>query len=237
MVLSKKRLISVNFIVIFCSCLFLTTVSINNNSNAYIDQNSVKLKIFDGLDTVNYTKTIEDEMTEFILSDSKPMYMYQKFLIEEIQYLNNVSIFIQDMINVYNYTDENSWEVAILNCSNEENGTPEAILGVLTKPHPLSFSAHWEVFDFLNSEVGPIFLNISKTCHTQENGIDKYWFAFRVRIPPDDTAYGGGKKFLYFNPDDEDIGEGDTFKFYKTLPITMLMKFMNQSMVRMYRGT
>ena len=217
MVLSKKRLISVNFIVIFCSCLFLTTVSINNNSNAYIDQNSVKLQIFDGLDTVNYTKTIEDEMTEFILSDSKPMYMYQKFLIEESQYLNNVSIFIQDMINVYNYTDENSWEVAILNCSNEENGTPEAILGVLTKPHPLSFSAHWEVFDFLNSEVGPIFLNISKTCHTQENGIDKYWFAFRVRIPPDDTAYGGGKKFLYFNPDDEDIGEGDTFKFYNTV--------------------
>ena len=214
MVLSKKRLFSLNFIVIFCSCLFFNTLSINSYSNSFIDQNSIKLQIFEGLDTVNYTKTIEDEMTEFISSESKPLYIYQKFSIENSQYLNNVSIFIQDIIDEFNYTDENSWEVAILNCSDDQNGTPNATLGALKKSHPNSIASHWEVFDFQNSVMGPIFLNISRTCHTQDNGINKYWFAFRVKIPPDDTEYGGGLKFLYFNPDEDDIGEGQTFKFH-----------------------
>jgi len=214
--LSKKKIVASNLILIFSCILIFNAINLYSNNHAFYNGNYPNSHIFDGSDTVSYTKTIEDEMTEIISSESEPLYMYQKFSIEESQYLNNVSIFIQDIIDEYNYTDRNSWEVAILNCSNDEHGTPEAILGSLKKPHPLSVAAHWEVFDFQNSESGSIFLNISRTCQTQTSGIDKYWFAFRVKIPPDDTGVGGGPKILYFNPDGEGTGEGDTFKFYNT---------------------
>lgn len=214
--LSKNKIAASSLILIFSSILIFNAINFYSNRYLFYNDNNSKSHVFDGLDTANYTKIIEDEMTEIITSDSKPLYMYQKFSIENSQYLNNVSIFIQDIIDEYNYTDENSWEIAILNCSNDDYGTPEAILGTLQKPHPLSVAAHWEVFDFQHSEFGPIFLNVSRTCHTQLNGIDKYWFAFRVKIPPDDTAVGGGSKILYFNPDDKGMGEGDTFKLYDT---------------------
>ncbi|MFX1496641.1 MAG: hypothetical protein ACFFBH_03855 [Promethearchaeota archaeon] len=172
---------------------------------------------FENIRAINYTKIIEQNPTEVVYSsESEPLYIYQKFFVEISQYVNNVSIFIQDIINPYNYSEENSWEVAIVNCTIE--GIPNNdTLGVLVKPHPLNIAAHWEVFDFLNSEVGPIFLNISKTYNSMENGINKYWFAFRIKIPSDDTNFGGGPKFLYFNPDQENSDSGDTFLFYNSV--------------------
>jgi len=117
------------------------------------------------------------------------------------------------------YTDNNSWEVAILNCSNDTHGAPNETLGEpLKNPHPLNFAAHWEVFDFKNSKQGSIFLNTSQTNYTtDEEGNKNYWFAIRIIMPPDDGVTGGGPKFLYMNPDGGDfsnIGEGDTFKKY-----------------------
>ncbi len=176
--------------------------------------------IFENITAINYTKNIENNPTEFVYSEDKPLYIYQKFSVEINQYINDVSIFIQDIINAYNYTDENSWEVAILNCSDDLHGTPNSTLGTLQKPHPDNIVAHWEVFDFLNSGIGPILLDTSNTYHTVEHGLDKYWFAIRIKVPPDDTLYGGGPKFLYLNPDEggfSDIGEGDTLKFYENL--------------------
>lgn len=172
---------------------------------------------FENIRAINYTRNIEIDPTQFVSStDEGPIYIYQKFYIQISQFVNNISIFIQDIVNIYNYTEENSWEVAIVNCTLE--GIPYNVtLGELTKPHPLNIAAHWEHFDFLHSEQGAVFLNISETYHTNVNGIDKYWFAFRIKIPPDDTEYGGGPKFLYFNPDGgevDNIGEGETYLFY-----------------------
>ena len=170
---------------------------------------------FENITAINYTRNIETEFSEFIISSTYgPKYIYQKFSIEINQYVNNVSILTQDVNNPSIFTDENSWEVAILNCSNDLNGTPNATLGVLKKPHPITFATHWELFDFQNSETGPIFLNTSRTNFTIEGTSFKYWFAITIKIPPDDTRTGGGPKFLYFNPDGEnplDIGEGETF--------------------------
>jgi hypothetical protein len=172
---------------------------------------------FENITAINYTRYIENDFTEFITSSFRgPTYIYQKFAVELSQYINNVSILIQDINNPLSFTEENSWEVAIVNCSNDNDGTPNTVdtLGILQKPHPLGFAAHWEVFDFKNSGTGPIFLDITKTNTTSENGKDKYWFAFRIKIPQDDSPTGGGPKFLYFNPDGEspgDIGEGATF--------------------------
>ncbi|MFX0074952.1 MAG: hypothetical protein ACFE96_05885 [Candidatus Hermodarchaeota archaeon] len=172
---------------------------------------------FENITAMNYTKEIEVDPTQFITSDETgPLYIYQKFSVLISQYVNNISIFIQDIVNTYNFTEENSWEVAIVNCTSD--GTPNnETLGKVSNPHPLNMAAHWEHFDFLHSEQGAVFLNVSETFHTNENGVDKYWFAFRIKIPPDDRIYGGGPKFLYFNPDGgdiNDIGEGETYLFY-----------------------
>ena len=173
---------------------------------------------FENITALNYTKNIETEPTEFITSysETEPIYVYQKFAVETDQYVNNVSIFIQDVIDEDHYSDENSWEVSIVNCSDDPLGIPNSneTLGTVIKPHPIDVVAHWEVFDFKNSEIGPIFLNTSKTNWTEVNGIMKYWFAFKVKIPPNDWRTGGGPKFLYLNPDGSDpdnIGEGETF--------------------------
>ncbi|MFW9989918.1 MAG: hypothetical protein ACFFC3_14820, partial [Candidatus Odinarchaeota archaeon] len=174
--------------------------------------------LFENIYALNYTKNIETEPTESITSYSEtdPIYIYQKFSVQTDQYINNVSIFIQDIIDTDTYTDENSWEVSIVNCSDDPLGTPNSneILGTLIKPHPNDIFAHWELFDFKNSETGPTFLNTSKTSLTSENGIDKYWYALKIKIPPNDNQSGGGPKFLYLNPDGPDpneIGEGETF--------------------------
>ncbi|MFW9867481.1 MAG: hypothetical protein ACFFEN_15400, partial [Candidatus Thorarchaeota archaeon] len=169
----------------------------------------------ENLRAINYTRNIEDDFSEFIIASMNgPTYIYQKFAIEVSQYINNISILIQDINNPLSFTDENSWEVAILNCSNNGNPNTLAALGTLKKAHPISYSAHWEVFNFKESESGPIYLEISKTNMTTERGRQKYWFAFRIKIPKDDSLTGGGPKFLYFNPDGEqegNIGEGETF--------------------------
>ncbi len=172
---------------------------------------------FENITAMNYTKEVEVDPTQFISSsEESPLYIYQKFSVQLSQFVNNISMFIQDIVNTYNFTEENSWEVAIVNCTLE--GAPNnETLGELSIPHPLNIAAHWEHFDFLNSDNGPVFLNISETYYTNENGIEKYWFAFRIKIPPDDSVYGGGPKFLYFNPDggdSGDVGEGDTYLFY-----------------------
>ncbi len=174
--------------------------------------------VFENLTAINYTRNIETEPTEFIMSysETEPIYVYQKFAVETDQYVNNVSIFIQDIIDSVSYTDENSWEVSIVNCSNDLLGTPNSndTLGMLRKPHPNDIVAHWEVFDFKNSGIGPIFLNTSKTNWTLIDGITKYWYAFKIKMPPNDWRTGGGPKFLYLNPDGSDpndIGEGETF--------------------------
>ncbi len=173
--------------------------------------------MFTNLDAVNYTKDIETDTTEFIYSSIHgPIYFYQKFSVELSQYVNNVSVFIQDINNPTLFTDENSWEVAILNCSNDNQGSPNVnnTLGLLQKPHPIVYAAHWEVFDYKNSDIGAIYLDVTKTNWTVESGTIKYWFAMRIKIPPDDSQAQGGPKFLYFSPDGEDPndkGEGDTF--------------------------
>jgi len=199
--------------------IYRRTPSLNVQPKVYIpgyNISHVKMS-FENIRAINYTKVIDQNPTEFIYSsENEPLYIYQKFFVEIGQYVNNVSIFIQDIVNTYNYSEINSWEVTIVNCTAE--GIPNnETLGTLVKPHPLNIAAHWEVFDFLNSEVGPIYLNISKTYHSIENGTDKYWFAFRIKIPPDDTRFGGGPKFLYFNPDQEDSDEGDTYLFYNSV--------------------
>ncbi|MFX1324618.1 MAG: hypothetical protein ACFE8N_06665, partial [Promethearchaeota archaeon] len=202
------------------------------NKNCYINREQAGLNIqpevyipdynishakmtFENITANNYTRYIEDDFSEFITSSSRgPTYIFQKFSVEINQYINNISILIQDINNPVSFTEENSWEVAIVNCST--SGTPNTVetLGILVKPHPLAYATHWELFDFKNSGSGPVFLDISKTNMTLENGIEKYWFAYRIKIPQDDTITGGGPKFLYFNPDGgdmNDIGEGATF--------------------------
>ena len=173
---------------------------------------------FENITVINYTKDIETQPTEFIISYSEiePVYLYQKFAVETDLYINNVSIFIQDIVDEDSYTDENSWEVSIVNCSNDTLGTPNSLqtVGSLKRPHPSDMVAHWEVFDFKDSINGAIFLNTSNTNSTLINGIIKYWFAIKIKIPPNDGRTGGGPKFLYLNPDGSDpadIGEGETF--------------------------
>jgi len=177
---------------------------------------------FENITAINYTRDIETETNQYIeahydpFGPDKPTYIYQKFSIEISQYVNNVSIFMQDICDLEVYNDENSWEVEILNCSNDIYGTPNATLGKLQIPHPINYAAHWEVFNFLTSEDGSVFLNISRTKWTEDIfGNRKYWFCISVKIPPNDRDTGGGPKFLYMNPDGVDftyIGEGDTFK-------------------------
>jgi hypothetical protein len=172
---------------------------------------------FENITAMNYTKEVEVDPTQYVSStDEGPLYIYQKFSVQLSQFVNNISIFIQDIVNTYNFTEENSWKIAIVNCGSD--GTPNnETLGEVSNPHPLNLAAHWEHFDFLHSEQGAVFLNVSETYHTNENGIDKYWFAFRIKIPPNDQVYGGGPKFLYFNPDGgdiDDVGEGETYLFY-----------------------
>ncbi len=194
--------------------------SLNNQPNIFIPNYNISYAklYFENITAINYTRNIETEPTEFIMSYSEidPIYVYQKFAVETDQYINNVSIFIQDVIDEDDYTDENSWEVSIVNCSNDPLGTPNSndTLGTLKRPHPNNVVAHWEVFDFKNSDIGPIFLNTLKTNWTIKDGVKKYWFAIKIKIPPNDWQTGGGPKFLYLNPDGtdpNDIGEGETF--------------------------
>lgn len=185
---------------------------------------------FENITAVNYTRNIEEDFSEFITSsEDGPMYIFQKFAVEISQYINNVSILIQDINNPVSFTDENSWEVAIVNCTND--GTPNTVetLGILEKPHPLVYAAHWEVFDFKDSGSGPIYLEISNTNMTIESGTEKYWFAFRIKLPQDDSLTGGGPKFLYFNPDGgdvDDIGEGATYAHYQTFLLMIILQIM-----------
>lgn len=180
-----------------------------NLTRADMELNNIK--------AVNYTKNIETETNEYIESVGiNPTYIYQKISIKIDQYINNVSLFIQDDIKATIYDESNSWEVAVLNCSNDKWGTPNGSIKSLLQPHPINDAAHWELFDFLNSDVDPVFLNTSQTNWTlDEVGNRKYWFALRVKIPPNDP----GLKLLYLNPDGgvlSNIGEGDTFKKYLT---------------------
>jgi len=170
---------------------------------------------FENITAINYTRYIEDDFSEFIFSsENGPTYIYQKFSVEINQYINNISVLIQDINNPLSFTEENSWEVAVVNCTNDGTPNSEEILSILKKPHPLVYAAHWEVFDFKNAGSGPIYLDTAKTYMTMESGTEKYWFAYRIKIPQDDSLTGGGPKFLYFNPDGgdaNDIGEGNTF--------------------------
>lgn len=187
--------------------------------------------VFDNIMVDNYTKIIESESTQHISNayKNRELYVYQKFHIRLSQNVNNISILIQDNIDKYEYNEANSWEIAIMNCTNDEYGTPNNnhTLGELKREHPLDNSAQMYAFDFQHSEVGPVFLNISKTYSTIEDGITKYWFAYRVKIPANDSRIAhtgeivGGIKTLYFNPDGGDPsnkGEGETFLFYPKVP-------------------
>lgn len=179
---------------------------------------------FENIRAINYTKIIEPESTNFIECDENlPLYIYQKFSVEISCYVNNLTIFIQDNINKDLYNEENSWEVAIVNCSNDEKGTPTNFtLGVLSKPHPFNDASHWETFDFTSYGSRPVFLNVSATKRTIENEVSKYWFAFRIKIPPNDEELGGGPKQLYFNPDGPELndeGQGETFKFFPQIAV------------------
>ena len=192
---------------------------LNNQPNVYIPGYNISYARmnFENITAINYTRNIEEDFSEFIFSSKNgPTYVYQKFDVEINQYVNNVSILIQDINNPSSFTDENSWEVSIVNCLNDTEGTPNnspnGTLGLLQKPHPITYATHWEVFDFKHDGSGPILLNISNTKMTVENGIEKYWFAFRIKLPQTEVLPGAElTKFLYFNPDDDNIGEGDTF--------------------------
>jgi hypothetical protein len=195
---------------------------------------------FENITAVNYTRNIERDFSEFIFSSRNgPTYVYQKFAIKISQFVNNVSILLQDINNPTSFTDENSWEVAIVNCLNDTNGTPNPneTIGLLKKPHPISFVTHWEVFDFKNSGSGAVFLDTKTTNFTLDVGIKKYWFAFKIKIPQDDSHLGGGPKFLYFNPDEgpsDDIGEGYTFAispdfYFDDYTINNVRGFQNES--------
>ena len=193
--------------------------SLNRQPSVYIPNYYISRATmnFENITAINFTRSLEDDPSEIIwASEEGPTYIYQKFSVELSQFVNNVSIFLQDLNLNPIFTDENSWEVAIVNCSNDSDGTPNSIetLGLLQLPHPTTFAAHWEVFDFKNVGNGPIFLNISNTKSTIENGVEKYWFAIRIKIPPNDEKSGGGTKLLYFNPDGgapSNKGAGDTF--------------------------
>lgn len=173
---------------------------------------------FENITAVNYTKVIEDEPTDHIIGDStEQTFVYQSFSVELNQYINNISINILDLNDGGLVTYNNSWEVAILNCSTDSNGipTPDHELGSLLQPplEPYSIAPKWYLFDFKNSDIGPIYLNTSETSNTTENGVVKFWFSFRVKIPP----RGRNAAILYFSPDGGDssnIGEGHTFQLF-----------------------
>ena len=100
---------------------------------------------FNNITPLNYTRSIESEPSEFIFSsDNGPIYVYQRFYVEISQYVNNVSVFLQDII-FGAVSEESFWEVAILNCSNDAEGTPDAELGKLLKAPPINIAAHWEL--------------------------------------------------------------------------------------------
>ncbi|MBD3254073.1 MAG: hypothetical protein GF383_03230 [Candidatus Lokiarchaeota archaeon] len=177
---------------------------------------------FENITALNYTKSIENFPTKVIGSTNESeTIVFQKFSVEIDQYINNVSLFLQDIPQGYPdnpvYTYENQWEVAIVNCSDDSDLTPDkdGIMGVLRKNHPDDIPAHWETFDFENDGDGPVFLNTSNTASTVEGGTTKYWFALKITMPRDDSKVGGGPKFLYFNPDSQGAGddEGDIFKY------------------------
>ena len=216
--------------------------SLNNQPSIFIPNYNISYAkmTFENITALNYTRNIESGFSEFIFSSRNgPTYLYQKFAVEISQFINNVSILIQDINNPTSFTDENSWEIAIVNCLNDTNGTPNPneTIGLLKKPHPISFATHWEVFDFKNSGIGPIYLNIETTNFTVDGGFIKYWFAFRIKIPQDDTHLGGGPKFLYFNPDEgssDEIGEGATFAiapdfYFDDYTINNVRGFNNES--------
>jgi len=182
--------------------------------NYYLSRASMN---FENITAINFTNSLEDHPSEIIwASEDGPTYIYQKFSVLLSQFINNASIFIQDLSQNPIFTDENSWEVAVVNCSDDSDGTPNSneTLGILQVPHPTNLAAQWLVFDFKSLGDGPIFLNTSKTKSTIESGLKKYWFALRIKIPANDEASGGGPKLLYFNPDGGDPsnkGAGDTF--------------------------
>ncbi|MFX1388169.1 MAG: hypothetical protein ACFE9M_13205, partial [Promethearchaeota archaeon] len=202
------------------------------SSNCYINRDNPNMNIqpsiyvpdyyissasmnFNNIIPINYTRPLEPEPSEFIYSsENGPIYVYQRFYVEINQYVNNVSVFLQD-INFGSVSEESFWEVAILNCSNDAEGTPDAELGKLLKAPPINIAAHWETFNFKDDGDGPIFLNISETQTTTENGVDKYWFAIRIKVPQTSISQQDYMpKFLYFNQDGGDIdniGEGSTF--------------------------
>ncbi len=114
---------------------------LNNQPSIYIPNNNISYASmsFENITAVNYTRNIESDFSEFITSSrSGPTYIYQKFAVEMSQYVNNVSVLIQDINNPSLFTDDNSWEVAIVNCSNDIDGTPNTVesLGILKKAHP-----------------------------------------------------------------------------------------------------
>lgn len=208
--------------------------TIRTNLNCYINQKQPSLNrqpqiylpdtilshakmSFENLKAENYTKELEVLTTDFVnASIDSPTYIFQKFSVEGDQYVNNVSIYIQDNANRNIFNEDNSWEVAIFNCSNDFYGTPQALINSLMNPHPLLPAAHWELFDFEHSTTEPIGLNTSATNYTVVNGVREYWFAFRVKIPKDDSSSGGGHKYLYFNRNDKKYveGIGNTFAFF-----------------------
>ena len=212
--------------------VFTTTDSISQNLYINREQSSLNIQPrvfipnyylsratmnFENITAINFTSSLEDDPSEIIwASEDGPTYIYQKFSVLLSQFINNASIFIQDLSQNPIFTDENSWEVAVVNCSNDSDGTPNSneTLGILQVPHPTNLAAQWLVFDFKNFGKGPIFLNTSKTNSTIESGLKNYWFALRIKIPANDEKSGGGPKLLYFNPDGgapSNKGAGDTF--------------------------
>ncbi|MFX1259273.1 MAG: hypothetical protein ACFFAN_15570, partial [Promethearchaeota archaeon] len=98
---------------------------------------------FDNIMANNYTQEIETETNGYYKSESYffPTYIYQKFWVETNRYINNASIFIQDDGNPYNYEEETSWGIAIVNCSNDGTPNPNATLGQMSMPHPITSNA------------------------------------------------------------------------------------------------
>ncbi len=88
------------------------------------------------------------------------------------------------------------------------------------------------MFDFRDSGVGPIYLNISNTNFTvDENGSFKYWYAIRIKVPPNDTSSGGGPKYVYHNNGNitSKIGIGIDFSTLKPSDINMQMQIENEN--------
>ena len=130
---------------------------------------------FENITALNYTKVIEGDPTNHIFGhETDQTFIFQLFSVELDQYINNISINILDINNGSLVTYENSWEVAFLNCSIDEYGVvkPDQELGALLKEpvEPNKIVPVWHAFDFKNSDIGPIYLNTSKTSGFTENG-------------------------------------------------------------------